>query len=694
MTVTSMIWDSRLLRFFISLQTQAGAGPTDGTRSIVVGFMTPHGLQLYPIAPASAFNGTGDPIVGMVGPLAQVSIQNIATMHTSTALPYLIVQGDVGAPGTTSQAVYALPLVIGSSIRTVNGTIAQKTSQPVDVFSSLQFFLGRSLANPALTPADMPQASDVPVQVGGSPLPYGPITDLFVQTDTVFVTVGTAIGGNQPGMFSSQALFAENGLIIGWTEWQRVIGTTNAIMSMDSDPNTGNYTWIANNQNNIPSVVKRSVWSTGDPQGFGSLQPAIQTNFPATKGGIQGMVDFPFGSAGLNNIAMLSLLSNSTVMLVQTGLLSGGVPLTLGGTAFDQVITFPQAEVTETFPVGTTRVVVFEQGFLSQIGPVITAATGVYGTNGWLFVGGTGGVAILSAPDGTGWNTATGLGDLFTGLTAGMTFKQFLNYSNVLKLTVDGQFLYVLTINGLDRIDLSDPALGVGSPQVVTIAANNDLPFSNPYTTFLDFAVSAQVGLLGTSIGLFRNQSGTNASMMESVQSSAWTFIPMTENVGPIQKIFPISTTGLATDYARGPGGNIYVLNAARSQNRGRVYRFAIGNAENGVTDTTVMPFDDVIIQNIPAYFANLGEFKSLFFTDGALFLDSHDQDGPFPFSLRIFASLPPKVYVQVGQRSIGYHSQYIPLVNTFPLYMTGLLRSIPAGSYITSGNYGMRINE
>jgi len=51
-------------------------------------------------------------------------------------MPYLIVQGGVGAPAATKRTVYALPLVNGSSDTAINGSIAAKAATPEDVFTN------------------------------------------------------------------------------------------------------------------------------------------------------------------------------------------------------------------------------------------------------------------------------------------------------------------------------------------------------------------------------------------------------------------------------------------------------------------------------------------------------------------------------------------------------------------------------
>src|SRR5690606_14554103 len=107
--------------------------------------------------------------------------------------------------------------------------------------------------------------------------------------------------------------------------------------------------------------------------------------------------------------------------------------------------------------------------------PIIAAELASDGTNGWLFVGGSHGVAVLSAADGNGWDITTGLGPDFAGLSAGMSFKQFGSYSFVRKIMHDGDFLYILTDQVLDRIDLTQGNPGLGQFTPVTVALAGEL---------------------------------------------------------------------------------------------------------------------------------------------------------------------------------------------------------------------------
>ncbi len=225
-TIVDMVWHKSIGRLYIALQTTGGGAGTDGTRSIVIARINndTKSLSLEPIAPTTAIDGT-DKIIGAVGSSVAVTAHKVREMFSSTALPYLIVLGNVGAPSATQKSVFALPLVSGNSSVELNGTIAAKSAEPQDLFATVNnLFLNRIIKQPATTTAQMPLSTDTATMVGGGAILNGDITDLFVSGDTVFATVQGADSGQISGVFYSQALFESNGKIKGWTIWRRAVG--------------------------------------------------------------------------------------------------------------------------------------------------------------------------------------------------------------------------------------------------------------------------------------------------------------------------------------------------------------------------------------------------------------------------------------------------------------------------------------
>ena len=100
---------------------------------------------------------------------------------------------------------------------------------------------------------------------------------------------------------------------------------------------------------------------------------------------------------------------------------------------------FADGQITQNFPVGNVRVVSISRGVLADIGPIIAAAIGVNDMTqqGYLFVGGACGLAVLAQENGDGWSTVIGLGKNFDGLVDGMRFITLDEYCFVRKLIFD-----------------------------------------------------------------------------------------------------------------------------------------------------------------------------------------------------------------------------------------------------------------
>lgn len=291
--VVSLHWDNSLQALYIGLQVTANSAAGDGARAVAVcTFTGTGGIQLLDIAPDSAFtNGNTSTIIGVIGADQQVSINALKTLYTSTALNYLIVAGGNGSPASTQQTVYALPLVNSG---TAKGTIAQKTAVPQDLFQDAPVprFTGRALSQPALTTSDMPQSTDIAAQVGGGPLGAGPIVNLITRDDTVFAFVGDNTGTNNPGVYSSQAIFNTAGTITSWTAWQRAAGTTEQIFGCALDAGAGNFILASGTTSDTVNTIQRTVWSSGSPTGLQPLTTILDSTFSSTNGGIQGLQTF------------------------------------------------------------------------------------------------------------------------------------------------------------------------------------------------------------------------------------------------------------------------------------------------------------------------------------------------------------------------------------------------------------------
>jgi len=709
--IVDMHWDVTMNRLYIALQITAGSQATDGGRALVVGHLhkttfetndkkvaEKRILVLEKIAPDQAFTTDHNNIVGAVGANAQVSLHKVRTLFTSTGLHAVVVVGGNGDADTTKRSVYALPVVNNSSRPANNGVLASKHAIPVDEFQKGKqgvpdMFVGRSIKQPALTPDDMFVATDAAARVGAGDLEAGDITDIFVRGDAVFVTAGTPADSNAlPGIFYSQAIFNELGMIKAWTAWRRVAGTTNQVFGGAFDIQDGNFLFMTHGDGDVVNTVKHTVWNNGAHDGLLDLNKVVTQELPMNQGGIQSLVDLPADASGLHDISLMMMTGNNKVVLVESGQVINDVLHPLHGSFAQNTIAFTNGTITTTLPLGfnNPKVVSIAGGVLDDIGPLTTtqiARNGNEGNNGWLFVGGINGLAVLSAANGDGWNTSVGLGPDFAGLEAGMSFKIVPGYTLVRKLILDENFLYVLTDTKLDRIDLTQGTIGLGQAAAVTVAAHTRLV--GPSGFFSDCVVSGKCAVIATSRGLLRVGNGKDIRFVTHSDETGWTPVAMPEGVKGVRQLCVMSRTGMPQDVARNDGGQIYALNVDRGTNRSDVTRFAVNSVDrSSIDDNTITLLPDFYIKGLHSYRINFGALRTVFSTDGALYLSGHGID----LHVKPAVTFPRNF---IGSRFVGVHNQfYIPLALDGGSHITNITRSFASGSWLISGDFGLRINE
>lgn len=651
--VVDMYWDTGLQRLFVVIQGTANAGATDGVRAVAVGQVvrasaTTFNLIFVPIAPASVFvSGAGNEIVGGQGSGAQVSWHKVRTMHTTTGMDYLIGVGGNGSPSATARSVFAMPIV--NSINDENiitdplnqATLADVQATPAAIFSGTpSVFRRRVITTPATTNAQIYTTSSLQALVGGGALAAGDIVDVFVFRDTVFAVVGTPVDPTQlPGIFYSQALFDNQGLIQLWTPWRRTTGSTAHMFGMGYNTAIGNINFMTGADANNVFTINRTQWGTGDPNGLQPLGIYLMDQFPQDNSGMQGFFDFPTNTPGLTQMSMFAVTGFKKVVLVESGSVVGGAFTPDGGDYVSNGQTFTDGTIS---PAANAKALSITGGELANLGAIVGAEIGVANGQGYLFVGGVGGVAVLANNDGTGWNAGAGLMPSFVGLTNGMHFIQVGNYSFVRRLIADGNFLYVLTDSRLDRIDMSASNFGTGSLSVVTLGTLQ-APNIGERGTLLGCIVSGKFALLSTTNGLYRVGNGQDISTASDAVSVDWNQVPVNEGTGSVTQLLALSSTGRAQDVARAGGGNIYALNAYYGQSRGQVNRFTVADVSAApITSTTIQAVPDILVEGTLSYFKNFGGFANQFATDGALDLYSRSRNLKTPPFIKSIQSVMP----------------------------------------------------
>lgn len=612
---------------------------------------------------------TADSIIATSLPNTQVSVNHLSTIITSTGLAYLIVVGGVGSPSATDRSIFALPLV-NDPASTSFGTLANINSPVEHRFKTTQPFLfeGNYFTTPATNPGELFTSTDFAAQVGGGlPLP-GPITALFTQGDAIIVATQSDTGPG--GIFISQALFQEDGSIKGWTQWRATSGNQEPMFGVTLDAQRGIYWLIPGNDINNLQTVEVTQWSE---QGDG-LALEAQNFFKQSEGGVQGFVDIPERSYNGTSISYMIATGFKKAMLFVSS---------TNGTPTPEFSNCLEALNGTVGAIGTSSCIAFSGGTLESMNALITATIGINGNDAWLFVGGTGGVAVLTQDDGSG------------SLPAGnATWRTLGNYKNVRKLFFDGSdinnpYLYILTDTQLDRILVAPTAFGVAGNLQATTLAESSVLFPDNGGTFSDVVVSGAVALLATSRGLYQNAINTNAAQLTS-SANAWSHIKLNESPGAATRLYVVSPTAFDYNFATNSnGGNIYVLSAGVSASQAHAYRFAI-QPDNPVTANTVVQLPDYFVKNLKSFIANFSNYRNYISFDGALFFASRSRYVPTghpPFQELLAQP------IRSGTRFVNRNA--LPVLVLINANAIGpVVKRSATGALIVRNDTGLEINE
>lgn len=702
-----MYWDSFLKCLFVALKVKAGAGATDGCKALVLGKLDDQGaFTLSNFAPDAVFSGQNQ-IVGATGAGAQVSLHKVRVMHSSNRLNYVIVLGSNGAPAATKKSVYALPLVrVLESKKDVkfsadSCSLANKNSNPTDLFtdSTIKMMLFRNLSGAAQASAETYTFNDDPAKVGFGPLDYD-ISEIFVVGDAVYALVKAPENNGNGGLFMSRALFDEYGKIKRWTEWQAVSSSTAPFFGASLNSTFGDFVIMSGQDANNVDTVKRTIWSEGDADGIRDLSVIIGKEFPKNIAGVQGLFEYPYNALGqpygMNDITMLVATGYKKVVLSELAYLSAGNLIRNTGDFATGMQSFGAGQITVNFPIvgTTTRVISISGGALDKIGPVNSSAIAYnQDTNGRLFVGGIGGLAVLVDNNGNGWTS--GLGPNFAGLTNTMAFRKVGNFSFIRKLFVDGNYLYILTDTNLYRSDITSPSNNfvTGVLDYIELANLSNVPGSDIRSGFLDFTASFDLGLLATSYGLFRVGDGKSIST-SNASNINWTRITIPSALGPIKQLFPVSATLRDQDlFGSDTNGVLYLLSSYYGNDSAQFNRFTVNNSAQ-INSANVLPLPDYYTENkstgsgAHSYFTSFGKYKNVLDDEGGIRYTCQDRD----------LSRAPILNILMPNISCG---QILPETQSKTLMadiasdsdIVNLLRS-STGPAIMAGDFGLRVNE
>lgn|GEM_PF-1514939 len=557
---------------------------------------------------------------------ASLATDIIQSLHTTTGKDYLIVVGRFSMNGLDfTREIYAIPL-LGNAVN-ADG----KNPQRVGTLAKSDF-----TGSPALI-TDMPGKDQPQVLVGGRTFSSDiNITNLFVSGDSVYICIaGTkqvnppaVPAANEVGIFQSTAIFDANGIITAWTPFTRVMGSVERVFGGGLDNKKGEYLFVCETNETNPKIpffdpnnpavfaddissVRLSGW--GKTDSVNNLGVKLGSLFSQDNGGVHQLITFDEMTPGFHagNLSVMLAVGLDRLALIQTGKIVGPNNLFVPETNFTDAVS------------ATQNIFLFTDPALRQVGPLCSAdfARSNNADEGWLFVGGYGGVAVLRQVNGLGFDSSGPLDSLTAGgfPGTGYSFKIVTPqnahnaFDHVRKIACLDRVLYILTEDALYSVDFAAnkfadaPAAPLGEVELI-------LPEIPNTAAFLDFIILAgQPGmntfraLLSTTVGLFAITHNGVRYVAQEVQVGG-------KSLGQVIHMQYFSSTQGTLSLI----GNLYILAAdiAKVPAETKIYRFAV-NANAGLTVLPI-PTNNVIPVGLVV---DLSEFRSNIFADGSTIL-------------------------------------------------------------------------
>ena len=644
-------WSSSLKKLYAGIENlTSGVAPTDRAASVVGGLPTQLEAGnifltqiVNPAFDLTSLDPSDNYIVIKTGSSVTSAIFHLEAVEMSTQQPVLIVCGrfldGAEVPADVNNEVYALPL----------NRVVQGKQQQV-VISDQSGYLGKKGAttfiDSAVNASELYTSNDSLVQVGQGPLLASGtvISQLMIQNDTVYAVVNEPL----PGIYASQALFDANGLVREWTPWQRAINTPVPIFAAALNTITG--TWFMSTSDNVlANTVVRTTWQAG--QELTGVAAALMNTASSQPQSITVLNGYDYRTVGMGGVAAFVCTERNQVVLAQTGVLASGSSTfyeQLPDTLYNDVITAPDTRLDTA--VGTAPLVVITGGLMSEMAPLTTAAIIHSQTlaDTWLCIGGNGGVAVWATDTGAGWGTA--FGNDLNQLPIGLFMQTVGTSEDVRLLYADSPFLYVMMPHTISRIDFTN---GIANATSTLIAQTGvTLGGTAQQDVITDVLFSQDLGLIATTVGLYRTQTGSSARAANPV----WELTAVPESEFPIKTITGYGSAG--SEQSLFNGGYCTILSGTARNNRSIVNRIAI-EPFGTITDTTVLPFQsDWFIEHIPSFFIDFGEYKDSVSTDGGQYIFARSVEGASPATLltpnvREILAQPRSMIRFIGRRSI-----------------------------------------
>ncbi|MCG2756190.1 hypothetical protein L6269_01680 [Candidatus Dependentiae bacterium] len=372
--VANMYWNSELKTLFIASNVYTLAQPAAGANRdfyvaiskvtfnstndalMIISDVIPHDKNALSNRDTTIFTSSKNPNTSAVGTFSP-KLHKIRTMKTSTNLHYLIVNGKVVSTGatTTGNEFWALRYN-PTAAATITGN--DNTKGQIIPNNSLGFTLENhfTLTDAAgVTTKGLDGGNTGSLQVGGQTAPWQPAytaNDMEVVGDTVYVSMSGSVrdANNDPGVWASTAMFDKDGVIIGWTAWERVMPALGGITTYEDKAHffsvdaKNNKLWavIPGAADDAKKVV-RMKWADGVATAFtdNSLVDSLYKKFRAlTYKNCICVLDIPKSTPGIygtsTSAASLALFGGyEKVYFARTQYLSGGIiiPTAINGFA-------------------------------------------------------------------------------------------------------------------------------------------------------------------------------------------------------------------------------------------------------------------------------------------------------------------------------------------------------------------------
>ena len=698
-TVVDMCWNPYLERLYVALQitNDSTNNEQQGSRALLLGRIDSQARLVFdPIAPDDVFY-TDDAIIGACGADKKISLYMVRNMLTSTGFPYLLVVGGIGNPEDTAKNIYALPLTDTSFNKkrvdimedAHHGTIASKHSDTGDSYVMLargRKLYGRDHKDAVQSVLQMPTIHDSAVKIGsGLSLPSD-ITDVIVCGDTVIVTVGKAGNGQLPGIFQSQAILDSTGRIAAWTPWQRFGGITQGVRTAIINPEQHFFAYLPMDKAQLISKVQidLSKSDTKNNNDFGDISDPINQFFLSEEGGVHSLIDVPYYTPALGNqqrVSMLIATGYKKIMIIETGADDQEGIFQPYHDHFTNITECDDATVVVPNEMPETpAVLAVSGGALDELGSIQAATIATNGSISWVVVGGMQGLAVLAAPDGTGWCSAHGIGTHFRGLNQPLQFKKIGTYKYIKKLIADHSNVYIVTNTRIERICLTKEA-------IKNNAFTADVVVDSPNNSIFDCVISGPLAILATAQGLLFNNDGFID--LDIAQEISWKRVELPLARGAVSKIFAVSSTGLSTGVSN--QGQLYVSVGDFTLNSSTIYRLYVHDIyKEGITDCSVELIPDHLFFNKPFPMISFNSFRDCFATDGAQYLSARSRHlGEQPF---LQAITPAHIKNQLASDAVSYT---IPLnIGKSSKKITGIVQNSATGNWLIAGDFGLRIHN